>query len=233
MTKGNNNENMISRRRRKTNEYDTVLQQLGDNIGLAMRNGYDDYNTLSRAIGISPTSVGEWVRKKYLPTVDQLVLLARALNVTVDWLLTPHTFSDEKNVVVTYTQALSVLRPLIRKGLVKQEAVTDYFLSYLLTWSFELEERQNIPNEKLDAWQMEVNANYSVPIMQPLDGDMYAYLEKNYGDVDDAKTHLALLDVIKSYWIGEKRGEIDDGYLNWKLDHNKDNGVADLELPTN
>lgn len=42
---------------------------------------------LAKATGISPSSISEWIKGKYMPKQDKIALIAKALNVSPAWLI--------------------------------------------------------------------------------------------------------------------------------------------------
>lgn len=200
-------------RRRKTRKYDDVLQIFRSNCNSVQHN--QSYDDIADKIGVVKSSVSNWFGGKQLPSVDQLVLLAEALNVTPGWLLDGHSYSDYKNAEITYAEAYRVLRPLTSKGLIKAEAISDYFLSYLLKRTAALDKKKNIPKESLDEWNKWVLSEFTVPVMPPLEEDLYKVIEVYYGDVDDDKTVAAALKVVRDYHDGKNKEEIYELYREW------------------
>lgn len=205
-------------RRRKTRIYDELLKRFRDNCVSVQL--VQDQGIIAQKIGVSESSLSGWFGGKNLPSVDQLVLLAQALNVSPGWLLDGHSYSDYKNAEITYTEAYRILRPLASKNLINAESVSDYFLNYLLKRTASLDKKKNLPKERLDEWNSWVIKEFTVPVMPPLDKDLYKVIETYYGDIDDDNSVVNVLKVVRDYHDGKNREEIKDFYRIWWEENN-------------
>lgn len=205
-----------SGRRRKTRIHDKLMKTISDNLLASL--GDKTYDDVADYVEITKSSVRSWVEKKYLPSVEQLVLTAQILNRDPGWFLVNHSFEDSKKAIITYADAYRILRPLSSMNLIKADSIQDYFLRYLLKRSEELDSRQNIPPEKLDLWYHNIITKFSVPIMPPLDADMYQWLETIHGDIDPEDTVAAVLLAVRDYYDGKNTDDINKKFLEWKCE---------------
>ena len=210
-------------RRRKTRIYDKLKETVGSNINTALEDR--SYDHVAKRIGISVSSVKAWACKTYLPSLDQLVLLSQVLNKEPQWFLDEHSFKGSRDAEVTYTAAYQILRPLSVKRLIDKDTVDDYFLHFLLKRSEELDERKNIPKERLDEWHRKIMKDFSVPVMPPLERDMYEMLEINFGSIGEEETAVAVLNVVRDYYAGKNKDEIDSLYQQWRKAHHPNEPV--------
>ena len=210
-------------RRRKTRIYDDLKKTVGDNINSALEDR--SYEYVAKRIGISVSSVKAWANKTYLPSLDQLVLLSQILNREPQWFLSAHSFKGSKKAEITYSAAYQILRPLSVAGLINNDAVDDYFLHFLLKRSEELDRRINIPDKKLDEWHRKVMKDFAVPVMHPLEKDMYAMLEVHFGGISEEETAANILNVVRDYYAGKNKDEIDSLYQQWRKAHHPNEPV--------
>lgn len=225
-------------RRRKTEIYGTVLKTFQTNFGLAILE--DDYPKLAEKTGLALSTIKAWGAGSYLPQVDQLVLVARALNRDLDWLLEDHTFKGSKDAIVTYASAYQILRPLTAAGLIDEKTVPDYFISYMLHRSRELDKRKNLQQKTIDRWYNKLLTSFAVPVMRPLkDPEMYKMLEEEYGEINQDDTVVAVLHVVKDYYDGKNVDQVEKLYRQWIKKHNLampvlyENEEGDLEQYVN
>lgn len=204
----------VSGRRRKTHIYDALKKTVGGNINTALEDR--SYESVAKKIGISVSSVKSWACSTYLPTLDQLVLLSQVLNRKPQWFLDDHSFEGTKNATVTYAAAYQILRPLSVSGLIDADTVSDYFLRYLLVRCKGLDKRKNIPKDKLDAWNKKIMKDFAIPIMPPLEKDMYPMLEVYFGGIGEDETVVNVLNVVRDYYAGRNNEEIDSLYIKWQ-----------------
>ena len=199
---------MTETRRRKTKIYDETISIFHDNLTSAISaNGNKPLSHLAKGLDIPVSTVIRWNGKKGLPTVDQLILLARFYGVSPDWFLTRHTMSDTP--VPTYSQIAMLLKVLIDYGCVSSSGVKDYFISFLLKRMTEVDGRTTIPQSKKDAWLRKMYLDYDQPVMPCKPSHFYLSIEAKYGDVDEDSTHLSVLRVCMDYEQGINVEEID------------------------
>lgn len=65
-----------------------MSQTFGERLRFARKNQDMTGPELARRLSVSAQTLSEWERDKYLPTADKLPVLAAAVSVTIDWLLT-------------------------------------------------------------------------------------------------------------------------------------------------
>lgn len=84
---------------------------------------------LSALSGVTATSISRYLNSLRTPTVGNIILLAKALNVSVDYLLGLHDVPDDKILTATYSIASSadkhVIWTLLERYGGKHETTTD------------------------------------------------------------------------------------------------------------
>jgi len=103
-----------------------------ERLASAMAKADHDQRSLARVVGAHHNIVGNWTKAQYLPRAPHLVGLARALGVSVDWLLTGEGATRSSTgtaassvAAVQVTQELARLAPSLEQLTRRARRVAD------------------------------------------------------------------------------------------------------------
>ena len=172
---------------------------------------------VARKMQVSKSVVSSWTRPKSLPSVPQLVALSKLLGRDVKWMLEKHAFPiQEAASLSTYTDIFSMLLLLIDTHAISQSGITDYFLRYMVDRYYEIRQLQKVSDADKDMWFQKMHAAFDIKILPQLEYPIfYKALEDEYRQVDQDSTALKVLDLVKGYWDGTKREELDTFFDKW------------------
>ena len=176
---------------------------------------------VARKIQVSKSVVSSWTRPKSLPSVPQLVALSKILGRDVKWMLEKHSFSiqGDTSSLSTYTDIFAILLLLIDRHAIKQSGISDYFLRYMVDRFYEIRNLKQVSDSDKDLWLQKIYASFDIEILPQLPNPrMYKLLEDEYQQFDKDTTALKVLELVKGYWDGTKKNELDDFFDNCMIE---------------
>ena len=175
---------------------------------------------VARKMQVSKSVVSSWTRPKSLPSVPQLVALSKLLGRDVKWMLEKHAFAiQEAASLSTYTDIFSMLLLLIDRHAIDQSGITDYFLRYMVNRFYEIRNLKQVSDSDKDLWFQKIYASFDIEILPQLpEPRMYNWLEQEYQQFDKDTTALKVLELVKGYWDGTKKNELDDFFDNCMIE---------------
>lgn len=208
-------------RRELSNEEKALMDIFHANLEFALdhrpKGGPLKQAELARKMDLSRSVITSWTRRASFPSVPQLVSLSRILGRDVKWLLEKHSFDNihQDNDLTTYTDIFNTLLLLIERQAIDKTSIKDYFLQHMVSRYYEVSQLKRVPDKTKDEWLIKLFSDFNVPVMPQLDPLMYTVLEEEYKQFDKDTTVLKILELVKEYWAGTKKNELDSFYAHW------------------
>lgn len=183
---------------------------------------------LSEETGIGTTSISRWMKGQAIPSVEQLVLVSRAFNISINSLIEKDGhLSDTK--IYTYKDAL--IRVLGLENLMIPQ-FQDPFLEYLYSRYYHIMGLGKVSPIKRESILVDLLNNYDRPIL-PLYLTQYSELfEYEYQQYDEDQTKLTVFNLFQDYMRGEGTDKVDALITDWLKDSlNDGHKYAGLNVP--
>lgn len=119
---------------------------------------------LSELCSCSESLITKWCdfTKDTLPNFEDLYKIANFANVSLEWFLCDHKKFDFLNKIKTYSDAFTMLLPLVQKQIVPVESIEDTILAYLLG-RYNQFFFSEISEEEIAGWTYDIIMKYNIP----------------------------------------------------------------------
>ena len=119
---------------------------------------------IAELCGVRASSVTKWLGDPpILPSVEYLYILANHFGVTIDWLLSDHSFEKITGRLTKYNQAFIALTSLVDNETLKPEDLNDPVLRYLEQHYQDLR-NSDTSEEEINTWIKKTLTNYDIKL---------------------------------------------------------------------
>lgn len=207
------------KRKRKSEEYEPLCQRFSKSLNRLMsevpvEGELLSLNKLAKKIGSNPTAVQNWAKGTALPRVDELYLVAKTYDISIDAMLGGSNilpiWKERKDV--TYADAFSAVAICRNIGLIsdapydsddtdyKEESISyerDPFLKYLLSEHKRINGQKNIDRRKKAAWYGHIMRDYNITLLSIDTLQFFGKFMERNAEIDKYKSYLSCLHGLK------------------------------------
>lgn len=160
--------------------------------------GLSSQSKIAEETGFSNATVGRWFRAETLPQLDQAYVLAEALNMTIDELVSEAPNGSSAPFSYSYADAFDFIYFLMETGVLNREHISDPILRFLIRERQRIDSLENLDKSKRSAWHNKVRHDFNIPMFDQGDRAILDdYFNEFFSSCTEISEYDSYVDVLK------------------------------------